>query len=670
MAARYLGTKAYILAGNEGKVTSEFMKPWYSISDKLSKSVYEDVETGELMVPVEEDYTDTELEIISLAKSLDGVFLNYGQHAAGTIIASRDVSDVLPLMKNDKKKNMETQCTMAQAEAKGFLKMDFLNLINLDIITQIERLTGDTKVQTIEGRQEILKDKRVYKEIFSAGLTHGIFQFESPGMKKMLMEFEPGSFEDLILLVAAYRPGPMDYLPEIISQKQYKDGKIAEPLPATIQIKNPILDSILAPTYGCPIYQEQIMQIFGKMAGYSLGQADLVRRAMSKKHLEELVIEKDAFIYGDEKRGIPGCMKLAGITEAQADELFEQMKPFARYGFNKSHAAAYALTAFFTAYLKLYHPAEFFAVSLNHTAKTEEVTDFVKEMKKFHIPLFRPDVLRSHALCTVEGNGVRFGLSLIKGIGNIKVTGVINPAEFLYINDVKPSSAEKIALVGGFDDFCSNRKKIADWIKTYGKKIKNAQKEEKEIPVEILKALWVQTNDSFDVIETRRIEMDSLGAVLSVEDSMKKIQINEGDFSLLYCGDIGEVRVPAVVLGCSEKKLTKTSKKPYYEVTLMDKNQEIITRRFDRPVTCAEGSFLLTTEENKYFICKYNNIQPLQKNQYYAPRLLKESETQKLYQANGNAVLSHSILHIPTTVQKIKEWEKETGEECMEDWER
>lgn len=317
-----------------------YLRQWYDKADKLSKAFND--EAGK--IPDSDIVTEDDKAIVDLAKTLDGVFTGYGQHAAGTIISGDRLDGIIPLMWNEKKGNMETQCTMAQAESKGLLKMDFLGLENLDIITEIMRNPQvgepDNLLQDYAKRDEMLKDPAIYRKIFWAGKTQGVFQFESDGMKKMLMEFKPETFEDLILLVAAYRPGPMQYLDEIIQQKQYNDkqaGKSWAPKEKvekpkhSIDIENQALHDILEPTYGCIIYQEQVMQIFQNLAGYSLGGADLVRRAMSKKHLEDLVPERAAFIYGDEKRGIEGCIKKQGISAEEGNKLFDQMMEFAKY---------------------------------------------------------------------------------------------------------------------------------------------------------------------------------------------------------------------------------------------------------------------------------------------------------------------------------------------------
>lgn len=543
LAARYLGTKAYVEATGEvleetESVTAEelenataetlsakeknerlksHMRLWYDRADALAKQYDELCD-----FPEEENLTKQDAEIVSLAKTLDGVFTGYGQHAAGTIISGDDLRDILPLMWNTKKGSMETQCTMAQAEAKGLLKMDFLGLQNLDIITNIIRNPSvgclnkfknskyaknlvdgklDTTLQNYPFRDEMLKDMDIYQSIFWTGLTQGVFQFESEGMKKMLMEFKPESFEDIILLVAAYRPGPMQYLPEIIAQKQYDDQQAKKPWALkekiekpkhSINIENETLKSILAPTYGCIIYQEQVMQLFQNLAGYSLGGADLVRRAMSKKHLEDLIPEREAFVYGDPARHIEGCVKKQGLSPEEANLLFDQMMDFAAYAFNKSHATAYAMVAMFTAYLKKYHTADFFRDSLNAVKALDEIPAFVHEMPAFHLTFAGPSIINSGNDFSVEGemgDVVRFGLRHIKGFSNQDgVTRRNTVQEFIEANpNISLKVIEKYAQLGLFagawardirNGRCiNNRHECLRWIKENGELFQKYQEQ-------------------------------------------------------------------------------------------------------------------------------------------------------------------------------------------------
>lgn len=269
-------------------------KRWNILGDKLSK-LY-DSDNASFHDKVEgKDVTNDEAITLSLAKILaddDGVFLSYGQHAAGVIISQAPIENAIPEMWNNKNKKMETQCQMAQAEGRGFLKMDFLVLENLAIITDvIRKIHNDPNyidLQDPNMDEKLFSLDGVYREIFCKGLTKGVFQFESDGIIKYIVGLQPNCFEDLVLLNAGYRPGPMQFLDEIVERKRYERGEITTPPKRSININNAILNEILEPTYGCIIYQEQVMQIFQRLAGYSLGGADLVRRAMSKKHKDEI----------------------------------------------------------------------------------------------------------------------------------------------------------------------------------------------------------------------------------------------------------------------------------------------------------------------------------------------------------------------------------------------
>ena len=503
----------------------------------LEKEVAETSETPEI-----------DLKILKIAIKIDGLFTGYGQHAAGVIISKDPIRDIIPLSYNTVKGNIQTQCQMAQAEAKGLLKMDFLGLTNLDIITNITKYPTrekdiDKHLQIYEDREKIFANPAIYSDIFATAQTQGIFQFEGNAMKRYLRALQPECFEDIVLLNAANRPGPMAYIPEITAWKWYNkfngdyeqysakikeiypfseekrqqainagleyeyskfyddNGNVLEKPQKTITIDCKALQNILAPTYGCPIYQEQIMRIFQDMAGYSLGGADVVRRYMSKKKKDKLAHEKQTFIYGDEERGIEGCMKKQGLTEAQAAELFEQMMPFAEYGFNKSHALAYSQVALYTAYLKRYHTYDFYRYSLNAVKSLEEIDAFIAEMRQRGIKLLPPDIMKSKNDFTVEYRDdntgradIRYGLSVIKGVG---VQNIVFPTkcvqEFILKNpDVDISAVKDFAKLGMFETrwirpdekrvakekwlINGSRKAILDWIEKYGDNTKKLMK--------------------------------------------------------------------------------------------------------------------------------------------------------------------------------------------------
>lgn len=346
--------------------------------------------------------------ILSWAFIMEGVFTGYGAHAAGIVITEKgsDVSDVLPLKYNAKIGMMTTQCTKDDVEANGLLKFDFLGLKTLDIITETLFMIQESTGVGIDVLKLDIADEKVYEKIFQTGNTGAVFQFESDGMKKMLKAFRPSCFADLVLLVAAYRPGPMQFLDDIIA---VKNGQ------KEITYLTPELEPILNDTYGAIIYQEQVMKICQDLAGYSLGGADLVRRAMSKKKAEKLAHERDAFIHGDKERGITGCVA-NGISEAVANKIFDQMMDFASYAFNKSHAAAYAYNSYITAWLKCYYPAEFYAAALNWADDPDKFNALLKDAKNYGMEVLPPDVNASDKDFTVENGKIRFALSKIKGI--------------------------------------------------------------------------------------------------------------------------------------------------------------------------------------------------------------------------------------------------------------
>ena len=557
------------------KEYDKYMRYWYSKADKLSKA-FDELNGNMPKESLDEEST----EIVKKAEILDGVFTNYGQHAAGVIISKDRLSDIIPLMWNASKGTSQTQCVMGQAEAKGLLKMDFLGLNNLNIISEILRhpsaacvknfpdLPYIKKSEFVEGtldptlqdyvkRSEMLKDPAIYRDIFAKGLTQGVFQFESDGMKKMLMEFQPECFEDLILLVSAYRPGPMDYIPEIIARKHWeKGGRKGDEPKKTITIKNDDLDGILSATYGCPIYQEQIMQIFQRMAGYSLGDADLVRRAMSKKKEAVLKAEKAAFIYGDEERGIEGCIKKQGLTKEEADELFEQMMPFAKYGFNKSHATAYALVAMFTAYLKKYHTADFFRSSLNYIKELKEIPPFVAEMSQFGLSMLPPTFEESEDRFTVsdDGKGIRFGLKYVKGFSSQEGVARSNVLEeFISMNPgISTKQLVKYAQIGLFtyafkDDVESgrcrgNRHEVIRVIETYGELMQKYYAK-----AEALAALREAKLDA----DRHFAEEASEESEKEVRDLGKKITTAEKDFSELSEA-LSQAKADSIVISTKE----------------------------------------------------------------------------------------------------------------------
>ncbi|MGE5328745.1 MAG: DNA polymerase III subunit alpha [Deltaproteobacteria bacterium] len=372
---------------------------------------------GELKKNYDEDTKVKKL--IDTAKALEGLTRHASIHAAGVVITNKPVVDYVPLQKNEDG-SITTQFTMGLLEELGLLKMDFLGLRTLTVIRDTINFIKKTKGLNINISTLNLDDPNVFR-IISEGKTEGIFQLESAGMKQFMKELKPASLEDIIAGISLYRPGPMDQIPRYIRNKNN---------PNAIEYTHQSLESILNVTYGCMVYQEQVMQIVRDLAGYSLGRSDLVRRAMSKKKTEVMKQERQNFIYGiSEDNGdiiVPGALR-NGIDENSANQIFDEMMEFAKYAFNKSHAAAYAVIAYQTAWLKVYYPIEFMAALLNSfLGSVDKVTQYIRECRDRGIRVLPPDVNESSIGFTISGNNIRFGLAAIKNVGEGAVQSIIN----------------------------------------------------------------------------------------------------------------------------------------------------------------------------------------------------------------------------------------------------
>ena len=351
--------------------------------------------------------------LIEMARKLEGMPRNASTHAAGVLITAKPVVDYCPLQTNDDV--ITTQFPMGTVEALGLLKMDFLGLRTLNVIMDTIEMARDRLGTDFVSADIPLDEPGVYQMI-SDGDTTGIFQLESSGMTQFLTQMKPSSFEDIIAAISLYRPGPMESIPRYVAGKQN---------PETVQYLTPQLKPILDVTYGCMVYQEQVMQIVRDLAGYSMGRSDLVRRAMAKKKHDVMAHEKEVFIHGQlDENGdvvVPGCVR-NGISEDVATRLFDEMTAFASYAFNKSHAAAYALVAVQTAWLKLKFPAEFMAAMMNSMlGHTEKIAFYIQYCRRQGIAVLPPDVNRSRARFTVDDldgkKGIRFGLGAVKNLG-------------------------------------------------------------------------------------------------------------------------------------------------------------------------------------------------------------------------------------------------------------
>ncbi len=405
-------------------------------------------------------------KILDWAALVEGCFTAYGAHAAGIVISdNHPVSDYVPLRWNSKLGEWTTQCDMVVTESKGLLKMDFLGLKTLDVMNETLSLIKQKTGRVIIPERDIpMDDADVYREIYCKGATDSVFQFESQGMKQMLKRFQPDCFEDLIILVSMFRPGPLQYLDGVI---EVKHGK-----PASYLV--PELMPILGSTYSAIVYQEQVMQIFRSLAGYTLGQADQVRRFMSKKKADKLAKERTAFVHGDVSRGIDGCEK-RGIDPKKADELFDQMTEFSRYAFNKSHAAAYAADSYYTAWLKYHYPAEFLCAAMNwaedKSAEDRALPGLMREARNFGVTVKAPDINLSHADFTIHDGCILTGLGSVKSVGadaaqviaERNANGLyLSIPDFLLRTKIRSSGLTRLIEAGAFDGFCKNRTAVLD----------------------------------------------------------------------------------------------------------------------------------------------------------------------------------------------------------------
>ncbi len=399
-------------------------------------------------------------KLIDTAMALEGMPRNASTHAAGVVITSKPVYEYVPLATNDGVP--VTQYIMTTLEELGLLKMDFLGLRNLTILNDaVEMVRKSQPDFTLKDVPE--GDPEVYK-MLSEGKTSGVFQLESSGMTGVCVSMKPQNIEDITALIALYRPGPMDSIPRFIACKQD---------PSKVTYKHPLLEPILSITYGCIVYQEQVIDIFRRLAGYSLGQADMIRRAMSKKKAKDVERERQFFINGDPARGIAGCVK-NGVPADVAQSIYDEIYDFANYAFNKAHAAAYAVVAYQTAWFKCRHPREYMAALLTSVLdSSEKVAEYIGECREMNIPLLPPDINESQPDFSVSSGGIRFGLAALKGVGRSFMNGMLRErteggpfADFMdfcdrmYDQELNRRVLESLIKSGAFDSLNCRRSQL------------------------------------------------------------------------------------------------------------------------------------------------------------------------------------------------------------------
>ena len=365
------------------------------------------------------DTDETVTNLIDMAKRLEGLPRHCSMHAAGVVICQKPVDEYVPLSRAADG-TITTQFIMTTLEELGLLKMDFLGLRTLTVI-QNAVLLARRKQPELNINQIDYNDQKVLDYI-GTGKTDGVFQLESAGMKGFMKELKPHNLEDVIAGISLYRPGPMDFIPQYIRGKNDS---------SSITYDCPQLEPILAPTYGCIVYQEQVMQIVRDLAGYSLGRSDLLRRAMSKKKAAVMEKERKIFIYGDEETGVPGCIK-NGIDEQTANKIYDEMIDFAKYAFNKSHAAAYAVVSYQTAWLKYYFPVEYMAALMTSVIDNpSKVSEYIYACRQMNIKILPPDINKGEANFSVDGGDIRYGLAAIKSIGRPVIKEIVEDREEL-----------------------------------------------------------------------------------------------------------------------------------------------------------------------------------------------------------------------------------------------
>ena len=416
--------------------------------------------SGEFRKAYEED--EQIHNLIDMSRRLEGLPRHTSMHAAGVVISQKSVDEYVPLSRASDG-SITTQFTMTTLEELGLLKMDFLGLRTLTVIQNAARMAEKSSGRIIDMDKIDYDDKAVLDSI-GTGKTDGVFQVESGGMKSFMKELKPNSLEDLIAGISLFRPGPMDFIPQYIRGKNDADS---------ITFDCPQLEPILAPTYGCIVYQEQVMQIVRDLAGYTLGRSDLLRRAMSKKKQAVMEKERQSFVYGNEEEGVPGCIK-NGIDEKTANRIYDEMIDFAKYAFNKSHAAAYAVVSYQTAWLKYYYPVEFMAALMTSVIDNPpKVAEYILASRQMNIKLLPPDINEGVGGFSVSGHNIRYGLSAIKNVGKPVIEAIIREREeagrftslknFLertHGKDINKRAVENFIKSGAFDSLSGTRKQF------------------------------------------------------------------------------------------------------------------------------------------------------------------------------------------------------------------
>ena len=490
--------------------------------------------------------------MLDMARRLEGLPRHSSIHAAGVVIGQKELDEFVPLSRGSDEA-ITTQFTMTTIEELGLLKMDFLGLRTLTVIQDALRLIKKNTGLDIDLEKIDYNDKNVY-DMLSQGKSEGVFQLESTGMRNFMRELQPECMEDIIAGISLYRPGPMDFIPKYIKGKNDKNA---------VRYDCPQLEKILSPTYGCIVYQEQGMQIVMELAGYTLGRSDLVRRAMSKKKADVMLKERQNFVYGNEAEGVEGCIK-RGIPENVANHIFDEMIDFAKYAFNKSHAAAYAVVSLQTAWLKCYYPVEFMAALLTSVqTNPRKIIEYIYTCRQMGIEILPPSVNEGESAFSVSDGKIRYGMSAIKSLGKPVIEAIVREreaggkykslmdlAERLTSKEVNKRTLENLIKSGAIDEFGYTRKQQ---MHTYASILDQAGRQRKEAmsgQMSLLDFLGEEEKQDFEVRypnvgeyskeELLANEKEVLGVYISghpLEDYMKLIEKNTTASSLDFLLD-------------------------------------------------------------------------------------------------------------------------------------
>jgi DNA polymerase-3 subunit alpha len=543
------------------------------------------------------EYKDPQVKrLFDLAMKLEGLPRHASTHAAGVVIGDRPLDELVPLYRDPRSDMPVTQFDMKYVEAAGLVKFDFLGLKTLSVLKEGQRLLHEQGVEVDFGALP-WDDPAVY-ELLQRGDAVGVFQLESEGMRRTLSAVRPSNFADIIALVALYRPGPMDNIPLFGDRK---NGRVS------IEYPHPLLEGILAETYGIFVYQEQVMQAAQLLAGYSLGQADLLRRAMGKKIKSEMDAQRATFV--------EGCAKHNNIPAAKANELFDLIDKFAGYGFNKSHAAAYALVAYQTAWLKAHHRAEFYAASMSFDmALTDKLAVFVEDMRRGGVECLPPDINASHAFFTVDNGAVRYALGALKGVGEKAMEALVEERErggpFKSLEDfagridprlLNRRQLESLAAAGAFDSIKPERPVVFGAAETILAHAASAQDQRESGQAGLFGGnsaeaapIRLPRDASWTIAQRMAAERDAFGFYFSahpVDSSRHLLAAHKvKTFAEIAEMSVGEgERVGATMAGLAEEARWRTSAKGrrYMMATLSDSSGQFIATAFDDDATAA-----------------------------------------------------------------------------------